>query len=394
VREQQIVIAGVGESRVARGGVANTWNLHLEAVERALEDGHVTLADVDGLISCPSTVDDHPRHHVLLAEHLGMPYKRYTDSSRVGGCSSTSAIRDAVMAIRAGLAEVVLISSADTQRSTLRNERATVQMGHYHYHSLDYEAPFGPLVMSLYALIVRRWMKEYGWTPEGIAEVAVAQRANAALHPDAQMSTPITVQDVLDSPPISTPLRMLDCSVISDGGAAMVVMTAERARAVGANPVEVLGLGNAYSYYFAWNLPDYTNYLRMLVKRSAAAAFKQAGISHAEVDLAFVGDPADFCTPIGLEGMGFAKPGEGLDFVADGRIQVGGALPTNTHGGCLSYAHPGAPGQHLHVIEAVRQLRGECHDRQVANARVAVVHGLAGLLTSHCTVVLGRGDQA
>jgi acetyl-CoA acetyltransferase len=360
--EVKIAIVGVGEARIGRDAGCSSWELHLEAIDAALDDANLKLSDVDGLISCPSTIDDHARHHVLLAEHLGMPWKRYTDSSRVGGASSTSAVRDAANIIRAGLAHTVVISSADSQRSTVgRADSPAVKMAHY--HSADYEIPYGPLIISLYALVAQRWMHEYGWTAEDLAEVAVSQRYNASLHPGAQERELITIEDVLASKPITEPLRLLDCSLISDGGAAMIVTTGERARDLSPHPVYIEGMGNAYSYYFCWNLPDYTSYLRMLVETSANDAFKQAGVKRSDIDLAFVGDPADICTLVGLEGMGFAAPGESVGLVRDGGIRIGGVLPTNTHGGCLSYAHPGAPGQHLHLIEAVRQLRGNCGDR-------------------------------
>lgn len=289
--------------------------------------------------------------------------------------------------IRSGMAEVVVISSADTQRNTVgRSDSPAIKMAHYHH--ADYEIPFGALIISLYALVAQRWMYEYGWTAEDLAEVAVAQRFNAHLHPGAQERAPISVDEVLSSRMISDPLHMLDCSLISDGGAAMVVTSATRAVKLNQRPVYVRGMGNAYSYYFCWNLPDYTDYIRALISTSADAAYAQAGISPSDIDLAFVGDPAAPCTLIGLEGMGFAPPGEAPKLVAEGAIRVGGPLPVNTHGGCLSYAHPGAPGQHLHMIEAVRQLRGDCGQRQVHKARLAAVHGLAGVLTSHCTLIL------
>jgi acetyl-CoA acetyltransferase len=388
LRNEDVAIVGVGEAGVGRDAGRTSWELHLDAIDLALNDAGIELGEVDGLISCPSTIDDHARHHVLLAEHLGMPFKRYTDSSRVGGASSTSAVRDAVNIIRAGLAETVLISSADNQRTSVgRGGSPAIKMAHY--HSADYEIPYGPLIISLYALVAQRWMHEYGWEPEDIAEVAVAQRYNASLHPGAQERNLITIEDVINSRPVTDPLRMLNCSLISDGGAAMVVTTGEKARKLKQKPVYVRGMGNAYSYYYCWNLPDYTDYLRMLVKSSADAAYESAGVSPSDMDLALIGDPVDLCVLVGLEGLGFAEPGRGIDFVKDGTMRVGGKLPVNTHGGCLSYAHPGAPGQHLHLIEAVRQLRGNCGDRQVPNASLAAVHGNAGVLTSHCTLILG-----
>lgn len=385
-----IAIVGIGEAGVGRDAGRTSWELHMDAINAALDDAGIGLDEVDGLISCPSTIDDHARHHVLLAEHLGMPFKRYTDSSRVGGASSTSSIRDAANIIRSGLAETVLISCADNQRTSVgRGGSPAIKMAHY--HSADYEIPFGPLIISLYALIAQRWLHEYKWDPRDIAEVAVAQRFNASLHPGAQERTPITADDVLNSRSITDPLKMLNCSLISDGGAAVIVTSGEKARKLKKEkPVYVRGMGNAYSYYYCWNLPDYTDYLRMLVKTSADDAFQNAGVSRSDIDLAFVGDPVDLCVLVGLEGMGFAEPGHGVDFIRDGAIRVGGKLPVNTHGGCLSYAHPGAPGQHLHLIEAVRQLRGNCGERQVPNASLAAVHGNAGVLTSHCTLILGN----
>ena len=242
MEQSDIAIVGVGEARVGRDAGCTSWELHAEAAEMALAEAGLTLRDVDGLISCPSTIDDHARHHVLLAEHLGMPWKRYTDSSRVGGASSTSAVRDAANVIRAGLAETVLITCADSQRSTIgRGDTPVIKMAHY--HSLDYEIPYGPLIISLYALIAQRWMHEYGWAPEKVAEVAVSQRYNASLHPGAQERGLITVDDVLNSKPITDPLRMLNCSLISDGGAAVVVTSGERARDLPQKPVYVRGMG-------------------------------------------------------------------------------------------------------------------------------------------------------
>lgn len=388
-RDCDIAIVGVGEARIGRDAGCTSWELHVEAIEAALDDCGLELEEVDGLISCPSTVDDHARHHVLLAEHLGMPFKRYTDSSRVGGAASTGAIRDAANAIRSGLADTVVISCADVQRTAVgRADTPVIKMAHY--HSMDYEIPYGPTIMSLYALVARRWMHEYGWRPEDIASVAVSQRYNASLHPKAQKRERITIEDVVTSRMISDPLRLLNCSLISDGGAALVVTSGERAPSLRQRPVYLRGMGSAFSYYFPWNLPDYTDYLRMLVATSAKTAFRQAGVSPADMDLATIGDPIDICTLIGIEGLGFTKAGEGVEFIRDGRIQIGGELPVNPHGGCLSYAHPGAPCQHLHVIEAVRQLRGDCGDRQIAGARWAVTHALAGVVTSHSTLVLSN----
>jgi acetyl-CoA acetyltransferase len=388
-----VAVVGIGEARVGRDAGCTPWELHLEAIQAALGDAGIGIEDVDGLISCPSTIGDHARHHVLLAEQLGLPVKAYTDSSRVGGASATAAVRDAVAMIRAGLAEVVVISSADTQRSSVgRRDTPVIKMAHYHH--ADYEIPFGPLIVSLYALVAQRWMHEYGWTAEDFAEIAVTQRFNASLHPGAQERDLITVADVLSSRPITDPLKMLDCSLISDGGAAMVVTSAARAAAMNQRPVYVRGMGNTYSYYYCWNLPDYTDYFRDMISASASRAYSQAGLSPQDIDLAFVGDPVGPSVLIGLEGLGFAAPGQAPRFAAGGACRVGGRLPVNTHGGCLSYAHPGAPGQHLHVIEAVRQLRGDCGSRQVEGARIAVVHGLAGVITSHCTLVLDNEAPA
>jgi len=212
-------------------------------------------------------------------------------------------------------------------------------------------------------------------------------RTHAGLNPNAKMRQPITVDDVMSSRVISDPLHLLDCCIISDGGGAIVVTSAERAKDLAKTPVMVLGCGESVAH------PEIgqTDLLTIAAKQSGDRAFAMAGVDRSEMDLAMIYDSFTITVLATLENLGFCKPGEGGDFVSGGRIQIGGALPVNPDGGGLSNNHPGMRGIFL-VIEAVKQLRGECGDRQVANAKLACAHGTGGTLGiahSGATLILG-----
>jgi acetyl-CoA acetyltransferase len=231
-------------------------------------------------------------------------------------------------------------------------------------------------------------MERYGTAPEQLAEIAVTMRRHAALNPDAKMRRPITVADVLESRMISEPLHLLDCCIISDGGGALVVTSAERARSLRKPPVLVLGCGEAVAHQ-ELGAPDL---LSGASRQSGAQALAMAGVRHADLDLATIYDSFTITVLHSLENLGFCKPGEGGSFVEGGRIGLGGELPVNPDGGGLSSNHPGMRGIFL-AIEAVRQLRGECGPRQVEGARLALAHGTGGTLGvahSGATLVLGR----
>jgi acetyl-CoA acetyltransferase len=229
-------------------------------------------------------------------------------------------------------------------------------------------------------------MHRYGTTIEQLAEIAVSARANAAHNPEAYYREPITVDDVLASRPMADPLTALHCCIRSDGGGAVVLTTEERARDLRATPVAILGAAEAVSHVSMSEWPDVTE---SPCVRSGAEAFAQAGVTPADIDICQLYDSFTVTVLLTLEGLGFCAPGEGGDLVASGALRLDGALPTNTDGGGLSACHPGMRGIFL-LVEAVRQLRGEAGDRQVAGAELCCVNGTGGWMSSTGTMILGR----
>jgi acetyl-CoA acetyltransferase len=380
-------IVGIGETELGHLPGSNVMDLCAQSARLALDDAGMKKDDVDGLIVFGSRVEDHTRFQALVAEHLGMPLKHYTDVTKTGGASSASAVRTAASLIATDQCDNVLIVFADNLSSGLGTE-GILPIFAAHHHT-EFEMPFGPLIISLYALVARRMMAEYGWTEGQVAHAAVAARQWAALNPKASLRNPITVEEVLRSRMITSPLRRHDCGLISDGGTAVVVSRADRAKDFRTRPVYVLGAGSMFSYYYIHNLPDFTDYLIDMGAESAAVARRIARLDNSDIDMAFVGDPVTWCVPANLASCGFSTKKEAAAFVASGAIAPGGRLPVNTHGGNLACAHPGTPGQMMNVIEAVRQLRGQAGERQQRRAETAMIHGQAGVLTSHCTLVLG-----
>lgn len=380
-------ISGIGETALGHLPGSNVMDLCAESARLAIEDAGINKDDVDGLLVFGSRVEDHARFQALLAEHLGMPRKHFTDVTKTGGASSAGAVRIAASLIATDQCDNVLIVFADNLSSGLEpDEILPIFAAHHH---MEFEMPFGPLIISLYALVARRLMAEFGWTPAQVAHAAVAARQWAAMNPKAAKRSPLTVEGVLASRPITMPLRRLDCSLISDGGAAILVSRADQARAGPKAPVFLLGAGSMFSYYYIHNLPNFTDYLIDLGVESANRAKQIARMGNSEMDMAFVGDPVTWCVPANLASLGFCSKRDAAEFVASGAIAPGGSLPVNTHGGNLACAHPGTPGQTIAIVEAVRQLRGEAGERQLRKANTAMVHGQAGVLTSHCTLILG-----
>jgi acetyl-CoA acetyltransferase len=386
--KRRAAILGVAQTSLAPQPERSAMDLNAEAALGAVADAGLRMEDVDGLLVFGSRADDHMRYQALVAEHLGLPRKRFTDVTKTGGASSAGAVRTAAALIATGQCENMLVVFGDNIASGV--DREQMLLTYIQHHHPEFEIPYGPLIISLYALVARRLMFEYGWTSEDLAAAAVSARAFAALNPDAQFRTPITVEDVLASRMVTSPLHLFDCAPISDGGAAVLVGRAEDGGSTAKPAVYLEGAASVFSYYFIHNLPDYTDYLLGLARQSADECFAMAEVERSDVDVAFVGDPTTICVLANLVGTGFATKDEIGDLVRSGGIGPGGSLPVNTHGGNLSCAHPGTPGQLLHVVEAVRQLRGEAGDRQVDDARVAFVHGQAGVLTSHCSLLLSR----
>jgi acetyl-CoA acetyltransferase len=380
----QAAIVGTADTEVGVLPHFGATELCIDAILRALADAGLAKEAVDGLVTCNSMAQPYLYHAEAMAEYLGIS-PSYCVSVGAGGGTTFTALHQAASAVANGLCECVVLAMADSLRSGMTRDRAReLQSSGGHP---EFERPYGPTVPAFYALVARAHMHEYGTRPEDLAEVAVAARAHAARNPAAQMRAPIAVGDVLASRLVADPLHLLDCSLVSDGGAAIIVTSAARARDFPHPPVWVLGVGEGHSH-------EHISQARSLTTSAAVEsgrrAYAMAGLGPADVDFAQLYDCFTPVVLIELEDLGFCAKGEGGAFVAGGRIGPGGALPVNTHGGLLSHSHPGNPGSLLALTEAVRQLRGEAGPRQLARAEVALVHGQGGTLSSHCTVILGR----
>ncbi len=378
----KVAVAGVYEHPARYAPDKTAYQIHAESARGALADAGLTVADVDGFF----TSGVGPIGLISLAGHLNLR-PCYMDSQSIGGSSFVSHCVHAAAAIAGGLCSVALV----TYGSTAASERfaiGTGSLGGLGDAPDSFEAPFGPTIVGSYALVAQRHMHEYGTTSEQLAEIAVTTRKHASLNPDAKYRDPITVEDVLASRVISSPLHLLDCCMISDGGGALVLTSVERARDLKKKPVVILGGAEAVRHAGIGE----RDLLDVAARQSGPLAFARAGVKHADVDLAMVYDSYTITVLATLEGLGFCKPGEGGAFCAGGRIGLGGALPVNTDGGGLSSNHPGMRGIFL-VIEATKQLRGECGERQVRDAELACVHGTGGMLGqrhSGVTMILGR----
>jgi acetyl-CoA acetyltransferase len=369
-------IVGVAESdigQVAEG--LSVTDLMAQGAKRALDDCGLTLKDVDGLFSATAQ----SRLSVLaLAEYLGIS-PRFLGSTIVGGSSFEYHVAHAMGAIALGLCNVAVIAYGSTQRSVGRKQASVREVN-------PYETPFKPfLPSSAYALAASRHMHEYGTTREQMAAVAVAAREWALLNPAAWEKKPLTIDGVLSARMVSYPLTVRDCCLVTDGGGAVVVTSAERAKSLRKQPAYVLGCGQSVTHANISSMPDLTVTGALAAGK---AAYAMAKLGPADVDVVELYDAFTINTILFLEDLGFCRKGEGGPFVADGRIAPNGSLAVNTNGGGLSYCHPGMYGLFL-LIEAVRQLRGECGARQAPNCEVALVHGNGGVLSSQATVILG-----
>jgi acetyl-CoA acetyltransferase len=372
----KVAVVGVAESDLGEVGPGFTpLDLIGQAVLRALEDAGLEKSDVDGLFSASAY---HNMPTLSVGEYLGIR-PRYSDATSMGGSSFVSDLLHAAAAIDAGLCEVALITYGSTQRSGGGRLVSGSEAD-------PYEAPYNPRYpVSMYALAASRHMHEYGTTREQLAEVAVAAREWARLNPKAFMHGDLTIENVLASRMVSSPLSVRDCCLVTDGGGAAIVTSAERAGDLKERPVYLLGAGEAHWHRHISQMPDLTV---SAATESGQRAYEMARIEPRDVDVAMLYDAFTINTVLFLEDLGFCGKGEGGAFVSGGRISPGGELAVNTNGGGLSYNHPGMYGLLL-IVEAVRQLRGECDDRQVQNANVALVHGNGGVLSSQVTAILG-----
>lgn len=372
-------VVGVADAASPTGEL-DTHGRALEAamVHEALADAGLTLDDVDGVSYAGPAAG--------LAEYLGIR-PRYLDGTMVGGSSYELHVEHAAAAIASGLCDVVVGVYASTPRSDRSRPSAGGRAAMPGPNPmLEWETPYGlRLPIGGYALAASRHMAVYGTTPSQLARIAVDTRRWAALNPRARYRDPLTVDDVLASPMIVSPLHLLDCCLVTDGAGAFVLASAERARDLARPPVYVLGAATGGTHQMISEMPDLTVTGGAV---SGPAAFEMAGIKHDDVDLLMSYDSFTITALLHLEDLGFCAKGEGGAFVEDGKLGPGGSLPMNTNGGGLSYTHPGMYGMFL-LVEAVRQLRGDAGDRQIDDHEIAVAHGSGGVLSTMGTVVLG-----
>jgi acetyl-CoA acetyltransferase len=368
-------IVGIGSAGTGEAPGRTATELMAEAALAAIADAGLNLSDVDGILAATST---HAFPTLSVAEYLGIK-PRFQDGTNIGGSSFEAHLLSASTAIHTGQCDVALICYGSNQRTA---GGRLVSMSEPQPH----EAPYKPRhPITAYALAASRHMHEFGTTRRDLAEVAVAARAWANLNPAAFAHGPLSVDDVLASRMISDPLTTRDCCLVTDGGGACIVVSAERARHLKHKPAYILSAATAGWHRAVMAMPDLTI---TAATESGARAYAQAGITPSDVRLAMLYDAFTINTILFLEDLGFCPKGEGGRFVQDGAIAPGGRLAVNTNGGGLSCVHPGMYGMFL-ILEAVTQLRGDAGARQVDGLDVALVHGNGGTLSSQCTAILG-----
>jgi acetyl-CoA acetyltransferase len=369
-------IVGAAESDLGQVGPGfNVIDLMAQGITRALDDCGLGLRDVDGLICATA---QSRTSGLNLAEYLGIS-PNFIDSTIIGGSSFMFHVGHALAAIQLGLCNIAVIAYGSTQRSIGRQQASVREIN-------PYETPYRPFLPSTaYALAASRHMHQFGTTREQMAAVAVAARQWALKNPVAWEKKPLTVEEVLAARMVSYPFTVRDICLVTDGGGAIVLTSPERAKSLKKPPIYVLGQGEAITHANISSMPDLTV---TGAAESGRRAYAMAGLAAKDIDVVELYDAFTINTILFLEDLGFCKKGEGGSFVSGGRIAPGGALPVNTNGGGLSYCHPGMYGLFL-LIEAVRQLRGECGERQIAGAETAIAHGNGGVLSSQSTVILG-----
>ncbi|MBV6756694.1 thiolase family protein [Rhodococcus opacus] len=382
--KNKAAIVGIGSSRV--GAVPDRTGLGLaaEAAANAVADAGIEWGQIDGLLTAYSMTERYFMLGSVMCEYLGIAPK-YAASMVVGGATPGVMVNHAAAAIAAGECETVLIVIGENRKTgQTRDETvaALTTVGHP-----NFENPYGPSLPALYGMVANRHMHEFGTTPEQLASVAVTCRYHASLNPAAQMRKLISVEDVLNSNLIADPLHLLDCCLISDAAGAIVVTSAERAKDVTGNPIFVRGVSEHHTHEHISMADSLTNTGAAV---SARGAYQMADVEPGDFDVAMLYDCFTVVPLIEMEDLGLVERGAAGEFFEQGHARIGGKLPVNTHGGMLSHAHAGASGGLFDIIEACSQLRGECGDRQVDGAGLAVVHVEGGVLSSHCTLVLSN----
>lgn len=368
-------IVGTGHAGFGEAHGLTAYDVMAQSALAALGDAGLKLSDVDGLF-CTMMEDSMPA--LMAAEYLGIQ-PRFMDGTMLGGSSFVNYLTSATMALDAGLCDVALIVYGSNQR-TASGRLVTAS------RPPAYEAPYNPRYpISAYAMAAARHMHEYGTTREQLADVAVSARAWAQHNPEAFEREPLTREDVLGARMVGDPLTVRDCCLVTDGGGAIVMVRADRAKDFPKAPVYVLGSAAESSHRQISQMKDFTV---TAARESGKRAFEAAGVSRSDIQAVELYDAFTINTILFLEDLGFCAKGEGGSFVEDGRIAPGGVLPVNTNGGGLSCVHPGMYGIFT-VIEAARQIRGDAPGMQLNKVDLALAHGNGGVLSSQVTAILG-----
>src|ERR1700759_4998936 len=377
-----VIIAGAAETdEIGRLPNTSTLGLHIEAARNAVADAGLTMKDIDGIatVTAPGPVQ--------VAHALGI-YPDWVDGTGGGGTSFLLPVRHAAAAIRAGYAETVLITHGESGRSRVGASRYRMEASS---PAGQFEVPYGVFgPTTTFTIPALRYMKEFGLTHEQLAYVAGAQRRWAAKNPRAAYRDPVTVEDVLASRMVAYPFHLLECCLVTDGGGALVVTSADRAADFPKPAVHGLGPGESSETPMISQMVDFTE--SQAFRLAGRAAFTEAGIGVSDVDHLMIYDAFAHVPIYGLEALGFVAKGEGGPFIADGNTEPGGSLPLNTNGGGLSYTHTGMYGMFA-IQEGVRQLRGEAA-AQIDAPQVSVVLGNGGMFATSGVLVLGRSPRA
>ena len=374
-----MTVAVVGASETTELGRIphlSQMQLHADGAFNALADAGLSVSDIDGIATAGASPVD-------LTHYLGLE-PHWIDGTSVGGCSFLIHVRHAVAAIEAGYCETVLITHGESGRSGVG--RGGGGGGAASFAS-QFEMPYGPMgPTTLFGIGVLRYMKQYGMTHEQLASVAVAQREWAGMNPRAMYRDPITVDDVLASRVIAYPFHLLECCLVTDGGGALILTSAERAKDFPQPPVYILGTGESVESPMISQMADLTSSRNFRI--AGGDAMKAAGVKHGDVDHLMVYDAFAHLPIFGLEDLGFVERGEAGPFIEEGNTRPGGRLPLNTNGGGLSYTHTGMYGMFA-LQESVRQVRGQA-PAQVDGANVSVCLGVGGMFSAGACIVFGK----
>lgn len=377
------VIVGIGLSDYPKAPHLSEREHHGLALQRALADSGVKKSDLDGFMTSTMQAE----REWGIAEYLGIDHKVFGGVG-IGGAVFEFLVQQASAQIRDGQADTVAITYGSDMYT--RSGRSLGTSGLYNQaaqitDTSQFEALYGSTIVANYAMAARRHMHEFGTTSAQLAEIAVAMRYHAGFNANAMYRDPLTIDDVLNSRMVADPLHKLDCCVVSDGGGAIIMTTAERARDLKSKPVYVLGAQSGMTHWSINQMPDFTT---TAAANIGPRVFAEAGVTPADIDNVQLYDSFTITVLMLLEGLGFCGRGEGGPFVEGGTLRFDNKLPCNTDGGGLSACHPGMRGMFL-LIEAVRQLRGEAGGTQVQDARLALACGSGGWLSGMGAVILG-----